>query len=179
MMQDTDEFHMEQRRVAVGMASGLAITALALTLATSWEPVGMPVKPLAERLQAALRTDLFVIVWLAAAIANVARLRFFSLDDIAGSKAGPGSKPVQDAVAFLQNTLEQSILAIPTHLAFATAAVHPMSVLMMVTALFCVGRAMFWIGYQRGAHGRALGFALTFYPTVALLGISAVDVVIG
>lgn len=178
-MQDTDDFRMEQRRVAVGMASGLVITALALTLATFWEPVEMPVRPLAERLQAALRTDLFVVVWLAAAIANVARLRFFSLDDIAGSKVGPGSKPVQDAGAVLQNTLEQSVLAIPTHLAFATAAVHPMSMLLTVTALFCVGRAMFWIGYQRGAHGRAIGFALTFYPTVALLGISAVSVIMG
>jgi hypothetical protein len=175
-MQDTDEFHAEQRRVAAGMASGLAITVLALTLAVWWEPVGMPVMPVAERLQAALRTDLLVIGWLAAAIANVARLRFFSSDDIAGSRAGPGSKPVQDAGAILQNTLEQCVLAVPTHLAYATVADHPAGVLATLATLFCVGRAMFWIGYRRGAHGRALGFALTFYPTVGVLGLSAVTI---
>lgn len=178
-MQNTDEFRAEQRRVAVGMASGLAITALALTLAAFWDPVEWPVRPVVERLQTALRTDLFVVGWLAAAIANVARLRFFSFDDIAGSKAGPGSKPVQDAVAILQNTLEQCVLAVPTHLAFATIADHPTSVLMTLTALFCAGRAMFWIGYRHGAHGRALGFALTFYPTVAILVVSAVKLTTG
>lgn len=178
-MQNTDEFRAEQRRVAVGMASGLAITAVALMLAALWEPVDMPVRPVVERLQAALRMDLFVVGWLAAAIANVARLRFFSWDDIAGSRAGPGSTPVRDAGAILQNTLEQSVLAIPTHLAFATISDRPMTVLMTLTALFCVGRAMFWIGYRHGAHGRALGFALTFYPTVAILGLSAVELAMG
>ncbi len=178
-MQDPNEFRAEQRRVAVGMALGLAITVLAWALAASWEPVDMPVQPVVERLQAALRIDLFVIGWLAAAIANVARLRFFSHDDIAGSRVGPGSKPVQDAIAILQNTLEQCALAIPTHLAFATLADHPMRVLTTLTALFCAGRALFWIGYRHGAHGRALGFALTFYPTVALLGMSLVRLVMG
>jgi len=35
--------------------------------------------------------------------------------------------------------------------------------------LFFIGRVLFWRGYARGAPGRALGFALTFYPTVAML----------
>ena len=28
---------------------------------------------------------------------------------------------------------------------------------------------MFWRGYARGASARALGFALTFYPSVVML----------
>ncbi|MCJ2011772.1 MAPEG family protein [Methylobacterium sp. J-076] len=178
-MQNTEEFRAEQRRVVAGMVSGLAITALALMLAAAWEPVGMPVRPLTERLQVALRTDLFVIGWLAAAIANVARLRFFSPDDIAGGKVGLGSKSIQDATAILQNTFEQCVLAISTHLAFATVSGHPTSILITLAILFCAGRAMFWIGYRRGANGRALGFALTFYPTIAMLGMSAVTIALG
>ena len=35
--------------------------------------------------------------------------------------------------------------------------------------LFVIGRIAFFAGYARGAPARALGFALTFYPTVLLL----------
>jgi len=35
--------------------------------------------------------------------------------------------------------------------------------------LFVFGRILFWRGYARGAPARALGFALTFYPTLAML----------
>jgi uncharacterized membrane protein YecN with MAPEG domain len=35
--------------------------------------------------------------------------------------------------------------------------------------LFLVGRVLFWRGYAQGAPARALGFALTFYPSVAML----------
>lgn len=35
--------------------------------------------------------------------------------------------------------------------------------------LFSIGRWLFAAGYARGAGARALGFALTFYPTVAAL----------
>ena len=34
--------------------------------------------------------------------------------------------------------------------------------------LFAIGRMLFIVGYRRGATGRSLGFALTFYPTVLL-----------
>ncbi len=52
----------------------------------------------------------------------------------------------------------------------------------MLTALailFCIGRALFWAGYGRGAGGRALGFALTFYPTIAAFGLSAAMLLLG
>jgi uncharacterized membrane protein YecN with MAPEG domain len=35
--------------------------------------------------------------------------------------------------------------------------------------VFFVGRILFWRGYARGAPARALGFALTFYPSVAMI----------
>lgn len=177
-MPEDEAFRREQRRVAVSMALAVTITGVVLALAAFWEPEG-PAQPVAERLQAALRADVFVVAWLAAAIGNVARLRFFSRDDIAGSGAGAGSQPVREAVAILQNTAEQVVLAVLTHLALAAILGRPTAMLVALAALFCAGRALFWAGYGRGAGGRALGFALTFYPSVAALGLAAVTLVLG
>jgi uncharacterized membrane protein YecN with MAPEG domain len=43
----------------------------------------------------------------------------------------------------------------------------------LLGGLFCGGRVLFWIGYRHGAVGRAFGFALTFYPSVGALLLSA------
>jgi uncharacterized membrane protein YecN with MAPEG domain len=45
--------------------------------------------------------------------------------------------------------------------------------------LFFLGRVLFWQGYVRGAPARALGFALTFYPTVAMLVVAVGHLVLG
>jgi FtsH-binding integral membrane protein len=172
-------FQREQRRVVFGMALALAITASVLAFVTFLEPTSSPVAPLPERLQVALQADLFVVCWLAATIANVARLRFFASEDIAGSSTGSGSQPVRDAVAILQNTVEQVVLAVPAHLALAVTMSRPTGILIAHVVLFGVGRTLFWAGYKRGAGGRALGFALTFYPTVAALGISVAILLLG
>ncbi|TXN39945.1 MAPEG family protein [Methylobacterium sp. WL30] len=178
-MPRNEVFRHEQHRVAVGMVLAVIVTAIMLSLAAFWDPEKTLMVPVAERLQTALRADVFVIGWLAAAIANVARLRFFSIEDIAGSSAGSGSQSVRDAVAILQNTAEQVVLAVLTHLVFAAVVGHPTAILMTLAAMFCVGRTLFWVGYKRGARGRALGFALTFYPTVTALGTSAAMLLLG
>ncbi len=41
-------------------------------------------------------------------------------------------------------------------------------------ALFVLGRFLFSRGYAQGAAARAIGFALTFYPTVLMLAASAI-----
>ncbi|MHA6722124.1 MAPEG family protein [Sphingomonas sp. RS2018] len=164
----TIDFRNEQRRVAWRMGSALVLTIVVLVAAFI---VGssQPAIPLADRLQFALRTDTLVVGWLLAAIANVARLRFFSEDDIAGSGAGGGTTRVRNAAAILQNTLEQVVLAVVTHMIVATTFGHPQPILVALTCLFSVGRLSFWAGYGRGAHGRAFGFALTFYPSAIML----------
>ena len=86
---------------------------------------------------------------------------------------------MRDAVAILQNTAEQVLLAVLTHLVFAAVIAHPAAMLITLVAMFCMGRTLFWVGYKRGAGGRALGFALTFYPSVAALGISAAMLLLG
>ena len=36
----------------------------------------------------------------------------------------------------------------------------------LITALFVMGRILFWIGYHKNPYLRAFGFGITFYPTV-------------
>jgi hypothetical protein len=147
-------------------AALLAIIALSAALALSPSDTLLP---LTDRLKLALTCDLFVVVWLALAVGNVARLRFFSAEDIAGSALTQQSQRVRIASAVLQNTLEQVVLAIPTHLTLACLLEGYSYVFPVLVTLFGLGRLLFWLGYEHGAKARAFGFALTFYPSLGAL----------
>ncbi|MEO1986396.1 MAG: MAPEG family protein [Martelella sp.] len=166
-MTDKEEFRVTQRRVAFGMAASMAIALVAIAAALLL--ADGPSLPVADRLAFAARADVFVIIWLAAAIANVARLRFFSPQDMDGSGMSEASEKVRIGNAVLQNTLEQAVLAIPVHLALAALLPRPAALIMVLVGLFSVGRALFWFGYRKGAAARAFGFALTFYPSLLSL----------
>ncbi len=175
-MADERAFKAEQRGVAIGMASALLLTMVVLGL-VALATHGRSEPAFQQRLQDALRIDLLVILWVAAGIANVARLRFFSAKDIAGSGAQQASDQVRIANAILENSFEQAVLAIVTHLIVAATFAGSTPLIAALACLFAVGRLLFWTGYKRGASGRAFGFALTFYPSVlALLAVTVVTV---
>jgi uncharacterized membrane protein YecN with MAPEG domain len=118
----------------------------------------------------ALRWDVLIVLCLTANIGLLARHRFFTPEDIDGGGLTKGTAQAQVLQATLQNTLEQTVLALSVHAVWA--AEMPASwqaVIPAAAILFFIGRVLFWRGYARGAPGRALGFALTFYPTVAML----------
>ncbi|WP_010188738.1 MAPEG family protein [Sphingomonas sp. PAMC 26605] len=169
-MAASNNFRQEQRGVALRMVAALCVTIL--ISATCLYRGGAAPTTAAERLIVTARADVFVLCWLAAAIGNVARLRFFSADDIAGSGSGTASAEVDRAKAVLQNTLEQVVLAVPVHLALAVLLASSVPLIVALAALFAIGRLLFWIGYARGAKARAFGFALTFYPNSAGLVIA-------
>ncbi|WP_242482515.1 MAPEG family protein [Thiocystis violacea] len=74
----------------------------------------------------------------------------------------------------LQNTLEQFSIALIAYLSWAVAMPAAwMSVIPLAAMTFAIGRILFFAGYKKGAPSRALGFTLTFYPSVLmLLGVS-------
>jgi hypothetical protein len=155
-----------QRGVVTGMACGLALTIAAFGIAALLHP-GAP---------ASMRLHLFVLSALAPAtalavcIARLARHRFMTPDDIDGSGLVKGTAQAGMLQALLQNTLEQLALALPVYAAWAVLAPAALvGCLPVAGLLFLLGRALFFAGYARGAPARALGFALTFYPTVLLL----------
>jgi uncharacterized membrane protein YecN with MAPEG domain len=163
-------FRREQRGVGVRMAGAALVTAAVIAAALTFGPTAA----LAQRLAVAILVDLTVLAWLAGGIAKVARLRFFSPTDIAGSGRTDASSAVRDASAILQNTLEQVVLAVPVHIAAAMVIDRSVTLLIALGLIFTIGRIAFWRGYSHGARARAFGFALTFYPTVATLLVVAV-----
>lgn len=166
----SNNFRQEQRGVALRMAAALCVTVL-VSATCLYRGAAAPTT-LAERLIVTARADVFVLCWLAAAIGNVARLRFFSAEDITDSDSGNATAEVERAKAVLQNTLEQVVLAVPIHVSLAVLVASSVPLIVALAALFVIGRLLFWIGYARGPKARAFGFALTFYPNLAGLVIA-------
>ncbi len=70
---------------------------------------------------------------------------------------------------FILNTFEQFTAYFIAHGALALyTPITEARTLPILTALFLLGRILFWIGYHRNPLLRAFGFGLTFYPTVAV-----------
>jgi len=117
-----------------------------------------------------LQWSLLPMLALMVSVMRVANHRFATPEDIDGSGLTSGTPRVLILCAIVQNTLEQAVLASAAYLIWAIAM--PLSWLGAIPAaalLFVVGRILFARGYQGGAPGRALGFALTAYPTFAML----------
>lgn len=169
----------KQLGVARGMGGALVLTALVIGLAIALPPRELiPPLALSSPLASALAWDVALLLCLMACIGALAAHRFFTPEDIDGAGVSAGTPRARALQGLLQNTLEQVVLAVPTHLAWA--ALMPRSWQAAVPAavvLFVVGRALFAWGYTRGAPARALGFGLTFYPTVVLLVVLAVRLV--
>jgi len=160
-----------QLGVLGGMAAAAAVAVAGLAMAV-FGPLRGPVGEvdLVQRLRLALICDAFVLLPLALSIAALARHRFSSPADIDGSGLSKGTGEAALLQAILQNTLEQTVLAVGAHLTWAAAM--PSSAIGAVpvaAAMFVVGRAAFALGYRHGARSRAFGFALTFYPTLIML----------
>lgn len=162
----------KQRGVLGGMVLGTASTLLASALAIVAAPsIFLPDdSSVASAIAHALQWDVLLVLWLAANIAVLARHRFFTPADIDGGGLSDGTPAAKVLQSVLQNTLEQVVLALSVHLIWAaTMPWRWQAAIPAAAILFFVGRALFWRGYSRGAPDRALGFALTFYPSVAML----------
>ena len=162
---------VKQRGVLKGIIVGAAITVIVIVGAILAGPMMLsPEAPAGERIAFALGADAFIALWLGISIGLLARHRFFTPEDIDGGGLTQGTETASILQATLQNTLEQTVLAVLVHLAWA--ALMPaswMSAIPAAVVLFLCGRVLFVGGYRGGAPSRAVGFALTFYPSVLML----------
>jgi hypothetical protein len=155
------------------MGSGAILTASILADPRGWFNPARPAD-LVDRLAYAMHADFVVMLWLLAAIANVARKRFFSAADIDGGGLAPASARISVDIAVVQNTLEQALLASVLYPALACPPEgDDFFLIPRLLTLFCIGRAAFWLGYRHGAPWRAFGFSVTFYPAVIGYGVAA------
>lgn len=71
----------------------------------------------------------------------------------------------------LQNTVEQSLIFVPALLGLAMRvdAGHT-QLLPLLTALWCAGRVLFWLGYRISPMLRGPGFEWTLFSSLAALG---------
>ncbi len=157
-----------QRSVTHGILAALAFVAVFSGIGYFWlAPNVGPFETAGARLAFALKADIFVFVWLVPCIGRVANVRFYSPADLAGSGLSEASPRIRVPSAILQNTIEQCLLAVGAHLGLAALLRgDELRLIPLLVVLFGVGRLAFWLGYPRGAGGRAFGFATTFYPTV-------------
>lgn len=153
----------KQCGVLAGMAGGLILSICTFWLAVRFLPLMS-------------RSILLAIVFLGPcamlfiAIARLAKHRFFSPDDIDGSALVHGTDQARLLQSLLQNTLEQTVLALPVYaFSFYVAPNFLGSMAVGCAILFILGRILFFSTYQHGAAARSFGFAVTFYPTGLLL----------
>jgi hypothetical protein len=77
------------------------------------------------------------------------------------------NSPVDINNRFILNTVEQFILYFIGNAGLALyCPAQEARTLIVLTALFLLGRVLFWIGYHYNPYVRAFGFGVTFYPTV-------------
>ena len=164
----------KQRGVRKGIVAGGAATLVCIIGSLLFGPELLSAgSTTADRIAFALKADVLIALWLGVSIGNLARHRFFTPEDIDGGGLTTGTERAKELQATLQNTLEQSVLAVLAHLIWIVATPAAWAVTVPVAVLlFIVGRILFVKGYGGGAPSRALGFALTFYPTMLMLVIS-------
>lgn len=189
----------EQRETFAGMATAMAVTLITLGLTATgalappflrgpdlrFGSLTDDVDRFVSHLRYALQCDLTLALPLVFLILRSAAYRFFHVAVInaAARPTAPGKKKDGDAStaaddertmreyqSIIQNTLEQAVLAALTHGAWAAAMPTRVQTAIPVSCLlFFVGRVGFVAGYSKGAGARALGFALTLYPSVIML----------
>lgn len=113
----------EQRGVLFASAAAIAVCAAVLVPSYAWLPgsvfglhAGMEA---GERIAFALKADILVFLWLAGCVRAVSSGRFRSPADIRGSAYAPPSSAIAVQAAVLQNSLEQTVLAVGAHLGLA------------------------------------------------------------
>lgn len=171
----------KQRGVLRGMGGGMAATVALIGFGVLANPLGYPGDmPVQKSLAVALGAAGLPALFLAISIGRLAKHRFFSPQDIDGAGLSHGTARARELQALLQNTLEQVTLGAMAYALWASMMPSAwLSVVPLAALVFAAGRVLFFVGYAKGAEARALGFALTFYPSVGMLACAGLRIAVG
>lgn len=160
----------KQAGVLRGMGMGLIISILMILYGILCNPWSFSASQATDSKLVVLGWSLLIpCLLLIGSIARIDKHRFFSSVDIDSSAATPSSLKLASLQAILQNTLEQTVLAMVVYLLWILMTPSAwLSALPLSACCFLAGRILFVRGYHKGAVSRALGFALTFYPLVVM-----------
>lgn len=175
------DLEQEQRKIRRGAASAFLVCAAVLGAAHMFLPrlVDLPGNDLEDRLSFWAGANLFVILWVMIGVGMVSTGRRRSAEDISGAAYSLPGPRIAVPVAFLQNTLEQSIVTMFTQLALillleATA----MPLVAASVLLFGIGRATFLAGYPYGAGARSFGMAVTALPSMLAFVLATASLIV-
>tara|TARA_B110000908_G_scaffold121384_1_gene142275 strand:+ start:338 stop:883 length:546 start_codon:yes stop_codon:yes gene_type:complete len=122
-----------------------------------------------DRLKIALTFSLLPALFLIISVGRLAKYRFFSATDIDGAGLTKATNKAKILQSLIQNTLEQTVIAVIVYLSWALLMpLTWLSVVPLAALSFSMGRILFFMGYEKGATSRAIGFTMTFYPTVIM-----------
>lgn len=165
--QTGSDLRRAQFEVAAGMAT--ATVACAVIAWGLWDLFEITERrvDLAERLGYAAKWSLVPGGCLLIGVLMVANYRFFSpsIDPLAGAE----DRMTEIWQRYTRNTLEQTVLFTLGAFAYATVTFqYWLKALPIIALLFVIGRGLFIAGYLIRPTLRATGFAMTFYPIIAL-----------
>lgn len=124
----------------------------------------------AARIALTLRWEALAALTLGFGVSRVSLFRLFSARAIDGSAPTADERGLEIGRRYLQNTLEQLVLAVIAHLALATQlAPDAMRLIPILATWFVVARIAFFVGYHHSPTARVFGFAATWLPTLAVL----------
>jgi hypothetical protein len=161
----------KQRGVLRGMLLGMSTTLAIVLLGAALNPFGYDESlVVVDRLCIAILSAVIPAIFLAASIGRLAKHRFFTPEDIDGGGLSNATEQARILQSLLQNTLEQALLAFMVYCAWSVLMPATwLSVVPMAAIAFGLGRILFFAGYKNGAPARAIGFTLSFYPSLVML----------
>ncbi len=156
--------NMSQRFISVSVT----VTLLVWLLASRLVPVGP--QSMVERLGFALKLECASLLLYVVSILRVAIQRGSDEKAVLGQRSG-GSASTEIAIRVLNNTTEQLLLAVPSHLVLSLLLPQEkFGILVGLVSLWLTGRSLFIMGYTaEHPMGREIGFQLTFIPTVIVV----------
>lgn len=158
----------EQRVVAIGAASGVAVMATSIWLLTEVLPAPAIPDALGERLAYALRANVVAFLPFVVMLITIANSRFFSDAIDPTRNAESAVMEVNGRVA--DNTLQQNFVFTVASLAVSTLIpLHTLQLVWAGAIVFVIARVAFWVGYRMHPLYRAPGMSATAYLNMGMI----------
>lgn len=165
-----------QQIVAIGAFSGVVTMVASVFLLYTFLPNPANQISLFDQIIWTIKFEIFALLPLLIGIITIGNERFLS--DAIDPLLHKESRTMEVNARFVDNTLQQTVLFIPSLLAISTLITSDqMKIIPALVIVFIVARAVFWFGYHRNPLYRAPGMAATGYMIVGMLLYSAYQII--
>jgi hypothetical protein len=158
----------DQRKVAIGAASGVASMFLLTAAVYAVLPAISGVDTVIDRLTFTLKLNVFAIIPFFVAVAAVGNERFLS--DAIDPLRHAENRAMEINGRVVDNTLQQNFVFLLGTLALSTCLrSETIKLIPALVVVFVLARIAFWVGYRIHPLYRAPGMAATAYMNLSIL----------